>query len=207
MERIITISREFGSGGRELGKRLADELGFAYYDREIVTAIAEKTKTDEDLVEHTLETGPRTMVPLTFGHTFDYIPEFPSESKRILGDQYDVIMSMAEHGDAVFIGRHADVILESYKPLKIFVYAELLAKIERCRERAPEDEHLSDRELARKIRQVDKGRSASHVTVSDLAWGDKVGYDLMVNTTEMDLKVLAKALAEYARHFFESQGQ
>ena len=59
--KIITISREFGSGGREVGKRLADALGFQYYDREIITAVAQKSSFDEEYVEKTLERGiPRT---------------------------------------------------------------------------------------------------------------------------------------------------
>ncbi len=205
MGRIITISREFGSGGRELGKRLSDELGIAYYDREIVTAIAEKDELNENFVEWTMDQGMPDVVPLTFGRTFDYIPVIPYESTRILTEQYRVIKQMAEQGDAIFIGRHADVILEEYKPLKIFVYADMLAKIKRCRERAPKDEVLSDRDLTRKIRQVDKARSTSHSMISDLAWGDKLGYHLMINTSELDLKSYAKVLADYVRYFFENR--
>ena len=61
MNKIITVSREFGSGGRELGKRLAEELGFAYYDREIVATLAERTGMNEEYLEHQLE--QRNMVP------------------------------------------------------------------------------------------------------------------------------------------------
>ena len=68
--RIITISREFGSGGRELGKRLADELGFDYYDREIISSIAAKQGLDENYVENMLENSAWQTVPLTFRHSF-----------------------------------------------------------------------------------------------------------------------------------------
>ena len=68
--RIITISREFGSGGRELGKRMADVLGFAYYDREIITAIAKKNNMDENYVAYALENNAWEQVPLTFRNTF-----------------------------------------------------------------------------------------------------------------------------------------
>lgn len=205
MARIITVSREFGSGGRELGKRLADELGIAYYDREIVAAIAEQSNLNENFVDWTLESGTPDLIPLTFGRTFNYLSVIPSESTKILADQYRVITAMAEKGDAVFIGRHADVILEDYKPLKLFIYADMLAKIKRCRERAPEDEDLSDRDLTRKIRQVDKARRTNHSLVSDLAWGDKQGYHLMVNTTELNLETFAPVLANYVKYFFDNR--
>ena len=69
---IITISREFGSGGRELGKRLADLLGYSYYDREIITAIAEKHNFAESYVENVLEGNIPFSAPVTFGRTFSY---------------------------------------------------------------------------------------------------------------------------------------
>lgn len=70
MMNIITISREFGSGGRELGKRLADLLGYDYYDREIITAIAAKNELDEGYVEKVLENRNWQTIPLTFRHSF-----------------------------------------------------------------------------------------------------------------------------------------
>ena len=70
--RIITIGREFGSGGRELGKRLADALGYAYYDREILTAIAQKSNMDEGYVSKMMEQGLFNSIPITFGQTFHY---------------------------------------------------------------------------------------------------------------------------------------
>ena len=69
---IITISREFGSGGRELGKRLADALGFSYYDKEIISAIAKESNFDEQYVEETLLRGLTPNYTLTFGHTFAF---------------------------------------------------------------------------------------------------------------------------------------
>jgi cytidylate kinase len=74
--RIITISREFGSGGRELGKRMADELGFAYFDREIITAIAQKRGLDENYVEHALDNSVATTFSFTFRHSFAMPPSF-----------------------------------------------------------------------------------------------------------------------------------
>ena len=66
MSRIITIGREFGSGGREIGKRLSDELGIAYYDNEIISQIADRTKLAEGYVQHVMENGPSTLYPITW---------------------------------------------------------------------------------------------------------------------------------------------
>ena len=71
--RIITISREFGSGGRELGQRLAEALGFDYYDREIITKIAEKHDLNEDYVERVLENGAWHSYPIHIGHSFYFL--------------------------------------------------------------------------------------------------------------------------------------
>ena len=70
MSKIITIGREFGSGGREIGKRLSDELGIAYYDNEIITQIAERTKLAEGYVQHVMESSPSTFMPITIGRSF-----------------------------------------------------------------------------------------------------------------------------------------
>ncbi len=72
MGKIITIGREFGSGGREVGKRLSDELGIAYYDNEIITEIAKRTELAEGYVQHVMENGPTALMPITIGRTFLY---------------------------------------------------------------------------------------------------------------------------------------
>ena len=73
MPNIITISREFGSGGRELGKRLSDVLGYDYYDKEIISEIAKKHKLDEDFVEKTLDKQIWKTIPLNYGRTISFI--------------------------------------------------------------------------------------------------------------------------------------
>lgn len=79
--KIITVSREFGSGGRELGKRLSDCLGWPYYDREIISAVARRNALDEGYVEDALEQGDFRGVPLTIGRTFAYLPSMPHDSR------------------------------------------------------------------------------------------------------------------------------
>ena len=142
--RIITISREFGSGGREVGKRLADALGFAYYDREIVSSIAEKCDLDEGYVENVLRKGLTVNVPLTFGHSFYFYSDPTSENElKVLNTQQQIIRELAGQGDCVMVGRCSGIILESYAPLRLFVYADMDWKVRRCRERASDSEQLT----------------------------------------------------------------
>lgn len=203
--RIITVSREFGSGGRELGKRLADTLGLPYYDREIITAIAQKSSMDEDYIERTIEKGALKQYPMTFSHTFAHMPAILGNGPSLLAQQHKVIKELAAKGDCVIVGRGADAILQEYKPLKLFIYADMAAKMERCRRRADAGENLSDRELSRKIRQIDKARAENHDIVATYKWGDKRGYHLCINTTDILIKTAVPLIAAYAGYWFEKK--
>lgn len=201
--RIITVSREFASGGREIGKRLADELGFDYYDREILTAVAEKSELDVDYVEELLERGLPKIFPLTFGRTFSYPDSASQNFTRILLAQQQIINDIAKKGrDFVIVGRSADVILSEYKTFNIFVYADMESKLRRCREREPDDRKLSDRELIRMIKKIDAGRVTNREFVGNGGWGEKENYDLCLNTTNVDIKRIIPPLASYALDFF-----
>lgn len=204
--RIITISREFGSGGRELGKRLADALGFAYYDREIVSSIAEKCNLDEGYVENVLRKGLTINVPVTFGHTFYFYSDPTSENElKVLNTQQQIIKELALRGDCVMVGRSSGIILEKYNPLRLFVYADMEWKVKRCRERASAEEHLTDRELEKKIRQIDAGRARHQKLLTDRKWGDRDGYDLCINTTSLEIKKIIPGLKEMALCWFDQQ--
>ena len=202
--RIITISREFGSGGRELGKRLADALGFAYYDREIVSSIAEKCNLDEGYVENVLRKGLTINVPITFGHTFYFYSDPTSENElKVLNTQQQIIKELALRGDCVMVGRSSGIILEKYNPLRLFVYADMEWKVKRCREKASAEEHLTDRELEKKIRQIDAGRARHQKLLTDRKWGAPEGYDLCINTTDLEIKKIIPGLKEMALCWFE----
>ncbi len=203
--RIITISREFGSGGRELGKRIADNMGIAYFDREIITAVAERSELDESYVEAVLDRGLFRDIPVTFGHSISNMSSFNHTTHRIISEQQKIITEMAAHNDCVIVGRNADIILRDEDPLKLFVYADMSSKISRCRERAPEGEHLSDKEMAKMIKRINRARARTHAYLSHIPWGDKEGYHLCVNTTDTDIKAMAELLAEYAERWFERE--
>ena len=199
MSHIITVSREFGSGGRELGKRLADALGFSYFDREIVTALAAETGLDEDYLASSTEAGTLAQFPLHFARSFTQIPTVPNDTVKLMSMQTSLIKGLAEKGNCLIVGRAADAILEDYDPFKIFVYADEQSKLARCRKRAKEDEDLTDREMLRAMKRIDKARAEFHDIISEYRWGDKESYDLCINTTDLEIKKVIPALAEYVR--------
>jgi len=200
---MITISREFGSGGRELGKRLADLLGYDYYDREIVSAIAGQKGLDENYVEKSLENHMWQEVPLTFCHSFVGLGRMQETQTGLLLEQTRVIEKIAKAGkDCVIVGRNADVLLAEENPFRLFVCAEMDAKIRRCMERASEGEHLSRREIEQNIRRIDKSRARTREILGGSKWGDASAYHLTINTTEWKIKELAPAAAEFASRWF-----
>ena len=198
---IITISREFGSGGRELGKRLADELGFAYYDREIITEIAKKSEMDEDYIENILETGFTQNFPLSFARTFAYTSAIQPNATQLLVAQHQIIKEIATKEDCIIVGRNANIILKEYNPLNLFVYADLDSKIQRCREKAPEQQ-LSDSDLQKQIKQVDSLRAKQQAFLTNAKWGEKEGYHLRINTSNLSIKELTPKIADYAHFWF-----
>ena len=200
---IITIGRQFGSGGRELGKRLADTLGYDYYDREIITAIAETSGMNAAYVEKALDSSDWRNYNFTFMHSFSMESVMQSEKVKLLSEQRRVIDGIAAAGkNCVIVGRNADILLERYHPFSIFVCADLDARIKRCEERSTEEEHLSRRVLEQNIRRIDKNRALSREIISEKKWGDAASYDLVVNTTGWDLKELTAAVSDFAVKFF-----
>lgn len=202
---IITISREFGSGGREVGKRLADAMGYAYYDREIVTAIAQKTRMDEGYVASALEGGLFRGIPIHFGRTFSYSTTLMTNTANLFVEQHKIIRELAAKGNCIIVGRAADAILEEYHPFNLFVYADLEAKVRRCQQRATEGEKLTERELIRRIKKIDAERARYHEMFSDTRWGRKESYHLCVNTTGVEIKALVPVIAQYARCWMAEQ--
>ena len=204
--RIITVSREFGSGGRELGKRVADILGFDYYDSEIISAIAQKSGLDPDFVETTLDNHGWQDFPVSFGGTMHSVAYMNASRIDLLVQQKKVIEGIAALGkDCVIIGRNADAILKKFHPFSIFVCADREAKIARCRARAREDEKLTDRELVRKMKEIDKSRARPREFLTGSEWGHCQSYHLTVNTGDWDMKALSAAVAAFAEKWFDSQ--
>lgn len=200
--KIITISREFGSGGREIGKRLADLLGFDYYDREIIVEIAKNRNLDENYVEEVLENKNWHNFPLTYSRSFT----LNNPQISMLTEQKKVVEKIANlNRDCVIVGRNSDVILEDKNPFKIFVYASKDAKIERIKTRM--NENTSLKEIEKQIQRIDKNRRRTHELLSDIPWGNPRGYNLCIDTSNWDIKNLSLALKEFIKCYWEGKNE
>lgn len=201
--KIITINREFGSGGRELAKLLAEKLGFDYYDKEIIDEIAKETDLHPDYITKILDKSFFANYHLHYHHTFAYIAPLSSPSMKIFEEQTKILNKIAEKGENfVIVGKCADILLRKYKPIKLFVHANMESKIARCRERADLEEHLSDKEIAKNIESINKARARNHGILSQIPWGDRSGYDLIINTSNVEIESVVEPLANYLKGAF-----
>lgn len=201
--RIITISREFSSGGRELGKRLADELGFDYYDSEIITAIAKNSGLNKNYIEETLDGHGWKNFPISYRSTIGSSTYLDSNKVHLLLEQKKVIEEIGKLGnDCVIVGRNADIILGEYNPLNIFVCANMNAKIKRFMRYTQDGEQLCEKELIRKIKLIDKNRIKTREILTNSPWGQPEAYHLTVNTSDWTIKELAPSIANFANLFF-----
>ena len=201
MHRIVTIGREFGSGGRELGKRLAEELGFAYYDKEIISAIAERSQLAEDYVNQVVENQIRTYYPITIAVSMAAAPEDTvyAVNRNIFAAQSEILNELAQKSDCVIVGRCADHILADYKPFRIYVYADMAHKVARCRAKGEDGEGLSDKELEKRIRSVDKARAQYYRFYTGESHDDRMTYDLGINTSAISIPDAVSAVAALVR--------
>ena len=204
--RIITISRQFGSGGRELGKRLRDQLGWDYYDKEIIETLAEEQGMDPDHVRDILANHEWHNIQLTYRNSFSHLGPGDSMRTQLMIRQKEIIQEIAEAGnDFVIVGRDADVILQDYHPFRIYVAADLDARMKRClahEQKQPPESRLSEKEILRNIRRIDKNRARTREILTGKARGDATMFDIIINSTGWELKNLASATADFAKRWF-----
>lgn len=198
MNKIITIGREFGSGGREFGRRLAEELGFEYYDKEIISAIAEKTSMSQEYVQEILEGKPHHLYPITIAQSM-FIADnyYIQQEQSIYLAQSEIIRELAQKSNCVIVGRCADFILKDLKPFRIFVYADMDSRVKRCFERNSDSQkHLTEKEIRKQIASIDKNRAKYYDFYTGNKWGDKINYDLCINTTGFVIKDIVSVIAK-----------
>lgn len=201
MNRIITISREFGSGGKEIGKRLSDKLGYSYYDSEIVTLLAKETGMSEEYIKNISEKGIYPYA-FQFAKSFSMYSGMQNYQTEILVKQTNILKDIAKKGNAIIVGRGANTILKDYNPMNIFVYANMKSRINRCKEKAKEDENITDKELENKIKAIDKNRKVFNGLISNSEWGKKENYHLCINTSNVEIKKIILSLAQYIENWF-----
>ena len=199
---IICIGRQYGSGGREIGEKLAEQLGVTCYDKLLIAQAARETGLAVETVEADDEkpVGLGTMVSgnafadsITLGETFY------SEEERVFEAEQKVILELASRGPGVIIGRCAPSLLRErgYDVLSVFVYAENEDRAQRIARR----NGISTRAAAHKAEKIDRLRKKYFDFYSDTPWGEPASYDMMISSSYYGIEgaaaVIAAAVAEH----------
>ena len=146
-------------------------------------------------------------VQLTYRNSFSHLMMHPGVHTQLLLRQAQIIRQIAESGnDCVIIGRDADVILQEYSPFRIFVCADMEARLARCMAhelQRPAAEQLSEKEISRNIRRIDKSRIRTREVLTGKSRGDHSMFDLILNVSNRDIKKTSAALADFAARWFE----
>ena len=198
IKRIITISREFGSGGRTIGKEVAQKLGYSYYDKELVRQVAVETGFDEKYIEQAGEYAPSKNW-LSFGFAArgsQGAMEGMSANDFLWAIQCRVIRSLAEKEPCVIVGRCADYILRDREDvLNVFLYADQADKL------AYAMDTYGDRpeEAEQRVRQVDASRESYYHYLTRAKWGDLKRYHLSLNTSPIGKEGGADLIVQYAK--------
>ncbi|MBQ2614450.1 MAG: cytidylate kinase-like family protein [Clostridia bacterium] len=181
--KIITISREFGSGGRYIGKLVGERLGIPVYDKEIIAKVAEQTGLAKEFVESKGEYSPSKSM---FAYGFVVRNNLGESLEDYLHSiQRKIILELAEESSCVIVGRCADYILKDHpKRLNVFIYSTPEDKIKRIQTYLGGD---NDADAKRKMREMDKKRSINYNYYTDQKWGDVRNYSLALNSGELGL--------------------
>lgn len=178
--RVITISREFGSGGRTIGKRVAEELGIPCYDNELLTKIAQDSGFNKDYIQEAGEYSAGGFLSNAFSHR----GSSPNNADYLWQIQYKIISELAEKGPCVIVGRCADYILKDKADcLKVFIHADVAFRAERIVKVYGEQEQSPEQ----RIRDKDKRRAAYHRFYTDMKWGHAQNYDLTLNSGSLGI--------------------
>lgn len=199
---VITISREFGSGGRLIGKKLAAKLDIPCYDRTIIQKTSEKSGLTPEFIARAEERA-RSRFHMSLSPIGVGVPSFTRHgvpvSHQAFFAQAEVIRELADAGNCVIVGRCSDYILEGRNDcLKIFIHADMDTRIKRCME----DYHLSGDKIRERVSQMDRGRANYYNYYTGHNWGDMRRYDLAINssTTGIDGAVdLIASVLEYRK--------
>ena len=194
MDKVITISREFGSGGRELGVKLADKLGIPFYDKELISMAADDINIAEDAFQHYDEhIVVHDPLDRQFYHAFSEIYQIPM-SDQIFVAQSNVIRRLASYGPCIIVGRCADMILTD--SLNLFIYAKMKDRIRRMLELESEAES-DGKEMERRIREVDHKRKEYYQYYTGNTWGRAQNYHLCLDSGPVGVEGCLRAVLAY----------
>ena len=179
-KRIITISREFGSGGRFIGEEVAKKLGIAYYDKNIIGQIAEKSGLSPKYIQENAELSPKKGL---FAYAFsgrDITGK--SVEDMVYEAQRNIILELAEKEPCVIIGRNADYILKDRDDvLNVFIHGDMLEKIKRITGLY----NVKEKEAVKMMADTDKRRRTNYNFYTDQNWGKASNYTLCLNSSQL----------------------
>ncbi len=185
LKTIITVGRQFGTGGHEIGQKLADKLGIKCYDKELIKRVARESGLCDEILEIHDERPTSSflynlvMDTYSFGITNSNYVDMPLSHKVFLA-QFDTIKKIASEGPCVIVGRCADYALADYpNVLNLFIYGEMNKRIERIMEKYS----VSEKEARDMVIKKDKQRASYYNYYSTKKWGKAETYDLCVDST------------------------
>lgn len=194
----ITIGRQFGSGGREIGKKVAQALGIPYYDKELLAVAAKESGLSHQFLEsydekptnsffYSLVMGQQNLLHGAHGVT---VEQLAAKAQR------EAVLSVAGQGSCVIVGRCADYLLRD-KPglVRVFVCADWDKRIERVCQR----DGVGPKEAEEKMRRMDKTRGAYYTFHTDRKWSDAATYDLCVNSSRKGLDAAVELILAFAK--------
>lgn len=188
---IITIGREYGSGGKAIAEALAKDLGIKLYDKNLIELIAERHNIDPDVLEATDE---RISNPF-FDPYISYGIDTASRSSRLFALQSNIIREAANEDSAIFVGRCANDILWEYPDvIRIFIYAPKLDRIQRIMVKEGIAEDLAAEKI---IRRMDKARRSYYQFYTDKKWGSSEGMDLLINSSVLGIEGTAGLIEDF----------
>lgn len=199
---VITIGREYGSGGKYIGERLAEELNLKLYDKELLNKVAEESGMDLNVLEQMDEKQEECFwytfaMSLYQQDSLETLAEIPSNEKIFI-EQAKIIEELAQKEDCIIIGRCSNVILRN-KPdvLNIFVYSsELEFKVKRKMQFGGFETEL---EAIKAIERIDKERETYYNYFTKENWGDRKSYDLMIDTSKIGVNKAVELIKEYLK--------
>ena len=196
--KIITISREFGSGGRSIGREVAQRLGIPFYDKELVEQVALESGFAPQFVEEHGEHAPtRSRLSYVFSHQgVPGVMNGMSTADFLWSIQCNVILQLAEKGPCVIVGRNADYILKDRKDcLDIFIHADMDFRAERIVRLYGESEKSPEARLQEK----DKRRKVNYQHYTGRIWGQATNYDLCLNSGALGLDTCVNIITDLAK--------
>ena len=190
MNSVITIGRQFGSGGREIGEKLASHYGIKFYDKDLLKRAAKESGICTELFENNDEKPTSSFLynlitdSYSFGYSSPYM-EMPLSHKVFLA-QFDTIKKIAEEGPCVIVGRCADYALSEFKDrLSVFIYAPIEDRIVRIKAKYPEEKDPD--KIRDMIIKTDKSRANYYNYYSSKKWGRADSYDLCINSSSLGI--------------------